>query len=147
MKIRTKLILLLSAALAVTMTVSTWLRIRWTQGRLEEQLRQSAQDTAAAIASELSQRLRSDMDKDEMSDVLKDEQRRHPGATDLELNLDTDEETVSTFRLAQTMEEAQVAKKPKPPKQKPPPQRREEARRAYYDHGEWTRRPGERFVE
>ena len=54
MKIRTKLILLLSAALIVTMLVSTWLRIRWTQRRLEDQLRQSAQDTAVAIADELS---------------------------------------------------------------------------------------------
>ncbi len=53
MKIRTKLILLLSAALVVTMLVSTWLRIRWTQRRLEDQLRQSAQDTAVAIADEL----------------------------------------------------------------------------------------------
>ena len=97
MKIRTKLILLLSAALIVTMLVSTWLRIRWTQRRLEEQLTQSAQDTAVAIADELSQRLRSDMDQDEISEQLKDEQRRHPGG-DLVLNLDTDEDTVSTLR-------------------------------------------------
>ena len=133
MKIRTKLVLLLSAALVVTMLVSTWLRIHWTRTRLEDQLRQSAQDTAVAIAKELNSRLRSDMDRDEIEQQLKDVQRRHPGA-DLVLNLDTDEDTVSTFSLAQTMEDAQV-KKALRVRQKPQPQRREEARRAYYDHG------------
>ena len=87
MKIRTKLILLLSAALIVTMLVSTWLRIDWTRRRLEEQLKQSAQDTAVLIANELSQRLHSDMDTDEIQGELKEAQRRHPG-TDLVLNLD-----------------------------------------------------------
>ncbi|HEX6836894.1 MAG TPA: HAMP domain-containing protein, partial [Polyangia bacterium] len=146
MKIRTKLILLLSAALIVTMLVSTWLRIDWTRRRLEEQLTQSAQDTAIAIANELSQRLRSDMDQDEMVELLKDEQRRHPGGN-LVLNLDTDEDTVSSFALGQSMEEAKVDKKPRQVAKKSPVQRREEARRAYYDHGESTRPPGQRMVE
>ncbi|HEX9103962.1 MAG TPA: HAMP domain-containing protein, partial [Polyangia bacterium] len=145
MKIRTKLILLLSAALVITMLVSTWLRIDWTRRRLEDQLRQSAQDTAVAIANELTQRLRSE-NPDEIEEQLKDEQRRHPGA-DLVLNLDTDEDTVSSFALGQSMEDAQVDKKPRPVAKKTPQQRREEARRAYYDHGESTRRPGQRMVE
>jgi signal transduction histidine kinase len=146
MKIRTKLILLLSAALIVTMLVSTWLRIRWTQRRLEDQLKQSAQDTAVAIANELTQRLRSTMDRDEIEQELKDVQRRHPGG-DLVLNLDTDEDTVSSFALGQSMEDAKVDKKLRPAAKKPPLQRREEARRAYYDHGESTRAPGQRMVE
>jgi signal transduction histidine kinase len=146
MKIRTKLILLLSAALIVTMLVSTWLRIRWTQRRLEDQLRQSAQDTAVIISNELSSRLRSEMDPDEIEQELKEAQRRHPGG-DLVLNLDTDEDTVSSFALAQSMEDAKVDKKPRQLTKKSPPQRREEARRAYYDHGESTRPPGQRMLE
>lgn len=146
MKIRTKLILLLSAALIVTMIVSTWLRIRWTQQRLEQQLRQSAQDTAVAIADELSKNLRIDMDQDELNDLLKDEQRRHPGA-DLALTLDRGEDTVSTISLAQASVEAKVASRPRAVKPKSPSQRREEARRAYYDHGESSRRPGERMID
>ncbi|HEY1586239.1 MAG TPA: ATP-binding protein [Polyangia bacterium] len=146
MKIRTKLILLLSAALIVTMLVSTWLRIDWTRRRLEEQLTQSAQDTAIAIANELTQRLRSDMDADEISEQLKDEQRRHPGGN-LVLNLDTDEDTVSSFALGQSMEDAKVDKKARQLAKRSPLQRREEARRAYYDHGESTRPPGQRMVE
>jgi len=146
MKIRTKLILLLSAALVVTMLVSTWLRIDFTRRRLEEQLKQSAQDTAVLIANDLSQRLHSEMDQDEINEQLKDEQRRHPGG-DLVLYLDTDEDTVSSFALAQSMEEAKVDKKPRQVSKKPPAQRREEARRAYYDHGESTRPPGTRMVE
>jgi signal transduction histidine kinase len=147
MKIRTKLILLLSAALIVTMLVSTWLRIRWTQRRLEDQLRQSAQDTAVAIADELVKTLRSDMDQDEMSELLKDAERRHPGATNLKLTLFPDEETVTTFELGAGMADAKVATKPLSTKPKTAPQRREDARRAYYDHGESTRPPGQRMVE
>jgi len=146
MKIRTKLILTLSAAVIVTMLVSTWLRIDWTRRRLEEQLKQSAQDTAVLISNELSQRLRSEMNGDEIEQELKDAQRRHPGG-DLVLNLDTDEDTVSTFALGQSMEDAKVDKKPRQAAKKSPVQRREEARRAYYDHGESTRRPGQRMVE
>jgi signal transduction histidine kinase len=146
MKIRTKLVLTLSAALVLTMLLSTLLRMRWMRSRLEDQLRQSAQDQAVVIAEELSKRLRSDMDRDEIEELLKDAQRRHPGA-DLALTLDTDEDTVSTFSLAQSMEEAQVAKRLRPARQKPLPQRREDARRALYDHGESTRAPGTRFVE
>ncbi len=147
MKIRTKLILLLSTALIVTMLVSTWLRIRWTQRRLEEQLRQSAQDTAVAIADELAKSLRSDMDKDEMTELLKDAERRHPGATNLVLTLSPDEETVTTFELGAGAADAKVATKALPSKPKLPSQRREEARRAYYDHGESSRRPGTRSIE
>ena len=87
MKIRTKLILLLSAALIVTMLVSTWLRIRWTQRRLEDQLRQSAQDTAVAIADELVKRCARTWIRTRCHEQLKDAQRRHPGATNLKLTL------------------------------------------------------------
>jgi signal transduction histidine kinase len=146
MKIRTKLVLTLSAALVLTMLLSTLLRMRWMRSRLEDQLRQSAQDQVVVIADELSKRLRSDMDRDEINEELKDVQRRHPGA-DLALTLDTDEDTVSTFSLAQSMEEAQVAKRLRPARQKPLPQRRDDTRRALYDHGESTRPPGARFVE
>jgi len=118
MKIRTKLILLLSAAVIVTMFVSTWLRIDWTRRRLEEQLKQSAQDTAVLIANELSQRLHEGLDQDEITEALKDEQRRHPGG-DLVLCF-TDEDTVSSFALGQSMEEAKVDKKPRPVPKKSP---------------------------
>jgi signal transduction histidine kinase len=147
MKIRTKLVLLLSGALVLTMVVSTWLRIRLTRSQLDSQLRQSAQDTAAMIADDLSKRLRSDMDLDEIEELLKDEQRRHPGADEVKITLDTDEDTVSTLSLAPSMEDAQVNKRPRPIARPRPTQRREEARRAYYDHGESTRTPGERTVE
>src|SRR3954470_5873749 len=105
------------------MIVSTWLRIRWTQRRLEEQLRQSAQDTAVAIADELVKTLRSDMDQDEMSEQLKDAERRHPGATNLKLTLSPDEETVTTFELGAGMVDAKVATKPLQTKPKTAPQR------------------------
>ena len=147
MKIRTKLILLLSAALVVTMLVSTWLRIDWTRRRLEEQLKQSAQDTAVLIANELSQRLQlgdgSGRDRRAAQGRAAAPSRRRSRAR----ALDTDEDTVSSFALAQSMEDAKVDKKPRQVAKKSPLQRREEARRAYYDHGESTRRPGARMVE
>jgi signal transduction histidine kinase len=146
-KIRTKLILLLSAALIVTMIVSTWLRLRWTQRRLEDQLRQSAQDTAVAIADELVKSLRPDMDQDELNELLKEAERRHPGATNLRLTMSADEETITTFELGAGMADAKVATKPAQAKPKTISQRREEARRAFYDHGESMRPPGQRFVE
>ena len=148
MKIRTKLILLLSAALIVTMLVSTWLRIDWTRRRLEEQLKQSAQDTAVLIANELSQRLHLEMDQDEIGEQLKDEQRRHPGGDLACSSSSTPTRTrCRASRSAQSMEDAKVDKKPRPVPKKSPVQRREEARRAYYDHGESSRRPGTRMVE
>ncbi|MDB4968116.1 MAG: Signal transduction histidine kinase [Myxococcales bacterium] len=148
MKIRTKLILLLSAALIVTMIVSTWVRLRWTERRLEDQLRQSAQDTAVAIADELVKSLRIDTDQDEMSELLKEAERRHPGAINLKLTLSPDdEETITTFELGAGMANAKVATKSVPIRPKTTAQRREEARRAYYDHGESLRPPGQRFVE
>jgi len=145
-KIRTKLVLLLSAALVVTMGVSTLLRIRWTRTRLEDQLRETAKDTAEAIAGELTKRLAPEMDQDEIVEELAKVKLRHPGA-DLELALDTDEDTVSTFTYGSNMDEAQVAKHPKAARLRPVAQRRDDARRALYDHGESTRRPGARTVE
>jgi two-component system NtrC family sensor kinase len=148
MKVRTKLILLLSAALVVTMIVSTWVRMQWTQRRLEDQLRQSAQDTAVAIADELVKKLRIDTDEDEMNELLKDAERRHPGTTNLTLTLYPEgEETITTYELGVGMTDAKVASRLRSARPKSGPQRREEARRAYYDHGESTRPPGQRFVE
>jgi signal transduction histidine kinase len=147
MKIRTKLILLLSAALVLTMVLSTWLRIRWTRSRLEDQLRQSAQDTATVIADDLTKRLRSDMDQDEINEQLKEEQRLHPGA-DLVLTYETDEDTVSTVSLTQSAEDPQVSKRPRANIHAKSAQlRRDEARRALYDHGESSRAPGTRTIE
>jgi signal transduction histidine kinase len=145
-KIRTKLIALLSLALVITMGVSTYLRIRWTRARLEDQLREAAKDTAEAVASELTKRLTPEMDQDEIVEELGKVKLRHPGA-DLELALDTDEDTTSTFAFGSNMEEAQVAKHPRAAHLRPMAQRRDDARRAIYDHGESTRRPGLRTVE
>jgi two-component system NtrC family sensor kinase len=148
MKIRTKLILLLSAALVATMVLSTWLRIRWTRSRLEAQLRQSARDTAAVIAEDLAKRLRPEMAQDEVQELLKDAMRRHPGADLVDLTLDTDEDDALSFSLATSMDEAQVNKRPRSPaRQKSQQQRREDGRRAYYDHGESSRPPGLRAIE
>jgi signal transduction histidine kinase len=147
MKLRTKLLLLLSTALVVTMAVSTWLRIRWTKLKLEEQLFASATDTAEAIASELTRALTPNLDGDEVKDELAKAKLRHPVVADLQLILDTDEDTTSTFSLASNMDEPQVAKRPRAPRARTAPQRRDDARRALYDHGETGRRPGQREIE
>ena len=128
--------------------MSTLLRIRWTRTRLEDQLRESAQDTAdghrrRADASGCA----ADMDQDEIDEELP---RMRSGAipgADLELTLDTDEDTVSTFSLGANMDEPQVAKQPAAgaPTTAAAATRRRAAR--LYDHGESTRRPGARMVE
>jgi hypothetical protein len=152
MKIRTKLVLLLTGALVVTMLVSTYLRIRWTRSRLEDQLKQSGSDTALAVAGELAKKLHSGMDRDEIEEVLKDEKLRH-GGVDLELTINSsdssDEDMVTVYSLPQNAAEARSANKPSPSPRpvKPLPLRRDEARRAYYDHGGSSRPPGQRFVE
>jgi signal transduction histidine kinase len=147
LKVRTKLILLLSAALFVTMAVSTYLRIRWTRIRLETQLRESAKDTAEAIAADLTKRLTADKDGDEVADELAKVKLRHPVVADLQLTLDTDEDTTSTFSLPANTDEPQVAQRPRSARLRPLPQRRDDARRALWDHGESWRRPGSRAVE
>ena len=146
-KIRTKLILLLSTALVVTMLASTLLRIRWTRLRLEDQLRVSAQDTAEAIAADLSKRLTPDKDGDEVADELSKVKLRHPVVADLQLTFDTDEDTSTTFSLPSNTDEPQVAKRPRAPHLRPLQARRDDARRALTDHGESERRPGTRLVE
>jgi len=147
-KLRTKLLLLLSTALVVTMAVSTWLRIRWTKLKLEEQLQASAVDTAAAIKADLEKAITPNMDSDEVGAELSKVKLRHPVVADLTLNLDTGEEdTTSTFSLGSNMDEPQEAKHPRAARMRPLPQRRDDARRAIYDHGESERRPGTRFVE
>ncbi|MFI5289922.1 MAG: sensor histidine kinase, partial [Polyangia bacterium] len=147
MKVRTKLILLLSAALLVTMAVSTWLRIRWTRAQLEDQLRENAKDTAEAIAADLTKRLTPDKDGDEVAEELAKVKLRHPVVADLQLTLDTDEETISTFSLPSNTDEPRVAKRPRAVRLRPSPVRRYDARRALLDHGESGRPPGERTIE
>jgi signal transduction histidine kinase len=144
MKIRTKLVLLLSTALVITMAVSTLLRIRWTRNRLEAQLVQSARDTAEAIGADLAKRLPSGANDDDINEELKNVKLRHP-ATDLKLSLATDEDTISTFSLASNTDEPEVKKRASRSKSKA--ERKEEARRALNDHGDSMRRPGHRFVE
>jgi two-component system, NtrC family, sensor kinase len=145
-KIRTKLVLLLSTALVVIMGVSTMLRIGWTRSRLEDQLRASAKDSAEVIAAEINSRIKSEMDRDEIGEELAKIKLRHH-VEDLELALDTEDDTVSTFKFPRNVDEALVAKQPRPARQRLQAQRRDDARRALYDHGETSRRPGERFVE
>jgi signal transduction histidine kinase len=146
-KLRTKLLLLLSTALLVTMAVSTWLRIRWTKLKLEEQLQSSASDTAAAIKADLEKSITPTMDNDEIKEELRTAKLRHPVVAVLNLILDTDEETTSTFSLGSNMDEPMEAKRPRAARVRPLPQRRDDSRRALYDHGESERRPGNRFVE
>src|SRR5205814_575648 len=146
-KVPTKLILLLSTALIITMAVSTLLRIRWTRLRLEDQLKESAKDTLEAIAADLTNRLTADKDGDEIADELAKVKLRHPVVADLQLTLDTDEDTTSTFSLPSNVDEPQVAKHPRVARVRPSPTRRDDARRALYDHGESSRRPGSRVVE
>lgn len=147
MKLRTKLILALSIALVVTMAVSTWLRIRWTKAKLEEQLQSSASDTADVIRADLEKSITANMDDDEVEAEVSKAKLRHPLVADITLTLQTDEETESTFSLGSNMDEPQVAKHPRAARLRPAPQRRDDNRRALYDHGESGRRPGTRMVE
>ncbi len=147
MKIRTKLVLLLSAALVVTMTVSTLLRIRWTRTRLETQLRNQAQDAADAIAADLTRQLTPDKDDEDISEELKKAMLRHPTVAGIRLNFDTDEETTATFELPSKTVEPTVKKNPKEIRSRGPGARRDDARRALYDHGENSRRPLDRIAE
>ena len=63
------------------------------------------------------------------------------GVADLQLTWDSDEETTSTFYLASNADEPQVKKVPRPAFKRASA-RRDEARRALYDHGGSSRRPG-----
>jgi len=146
MKIRTKLVLLLSAALVVTLVASTLLRIRWTRTRLEDQLKESARSTAEVVAADLLRRLTPDKDGDDVAEELQRVKLRHPVVADLQLTLDTDEDTTATFSLAPETDEPKVARRPRATK-RPLAARREDARRALLDHGESSRRPGARVVE
>jgi signal transduction histidine kinase len=148
MKIRTKLVLLLSTALVVTTGLSTYLRLRWTRTRLEERLRDSARETADAISAELQKRLTPETDTDEEVGVeLAEVMRRHPVVADLEWAPDSDEEVSKTFSLTPNMDEPVVKKKPRNSRTRSDRARREDFRRALYDHGQSTRRPGQRITE
>ncbi len=147
MKLRTKLVLLLSAALVVTMVTSTWLRIRWTRERLERHAKEQASETAVDIASDLEQHMRDDADDDDIAERLKFELQKHRSVANIEFSYDTDEETTS-YVLIFTDEEPRIKKTPRPPhKSRPANVTRYETRRAFYDHGESLRPPGERAIE
>lgn len=145
MKIRTRLILLLTAALGVTMAVSTMLRIRWMRQQLEQNLRITVQDTAEAIAADLTRRLTPDKDNDEIKQTLSTVKLRHPVVADMQLILETDEETVSTFSLSSDMDEPTVAKRPRAQRAKGEKARLYDGRRALIDHGHIYRRPTSRY--
>jgi signal transduction histidine kinase len=146
-KIRTKLVLLLSAALVVTLVLSTLLRIRVTRTRYEDQLRETARTTVETVADDLGRRLTADKDDDDIKEELAKVKLRHPVLTDVSITLDTDEDTTSTFSLAPDTDEPKVARAPRPRSTRPQPLRREEQRRELLDHGESARRPGARAIE
>ncbi|MSP61842.1 MAG: HAMP domain-containing protein [Myxococcales bacterium] len=147
MKIRSKLVLLLSAALVVTMVASTWLRIRLTRDRLERRARDQATETAADIASDLEQHIKEESDDDDISERLKFALRRHPTVANIEFRIESEEET-TVVGLAIAEEEARVSHTPRPQrKQRTGAVVRQDVRRSLYDHGDSLRRPGERSVE
>ncbi len=145
MKIRTRLILLLAAALGVTMAVSTLLRIRWMRQQLEQNLRITVQDSAEAIAADLTRNLTPDLDNDEVAETLRKVKLRHPVVADVQLTLDTDEETVSTFSLASESDQPTVAKRPRTQRNRGEKARLYDSRRALLDRGHVFRRPAARF--
>jgi signal transduction histidine kinase len=141
-KVRTKLILLLSSALVAIMVPATLLRIRLTGTSLEDQVRKAANDTAEVIARELSQRLTPNMDDDDIAEEVQKVKLRHPIVSLLELTWDSDEDTTKTFSLPPETEETVVRKKTRMPRLSA-----NEVRRVLYDHGETGRAPGGRAVE
>ncbi|HEX2569959.1 MAG TPA: ATP-binding protein [Polyangia bacterium] len=148
MKIRTKLVLLLSAALVVTIAATAWLRVRWTRETLDSRARDQADETAQAIAADLENSIKEDTDDDEISERLKYEQRKHRTVDKIEFTFDSDEDTTVSFHLDFAQEDPQIEHTARPQRrQRPPVQRRDEARRALLDHGETGRAPGERMVE
>lgn len=147
MKIRTKLVLLLCAALVVTTVASTVIQVRWTREALEAQTEQQATETAVDIAADLERNIKEDWDEDDISERLKYEVRRHRTLANIELTIDSDEEdTTVSYHLGFQEEEPNIKSTSRPVK-KPPPPKREEARRALIEHGENDRPPGERGVE
>ncbi len=144
--LRTKLVLLLSAALAATFVVSTVLRIRWTRARLEAQLKQSANDIAVAIAADLAKHLTPDKDDDDINEELRAVKLRHPAAGSyIELTWSPDDDVLSTYTLAPEASETEVAHHTI--KSKAQGARRDEARRALFDHGQILLRPSARSSE
>ncbi len=144
--LRTKLVLLLSAALVATFFVSTVLRIRWTRARLEAQLKQSANDIAVAIAADLAKHLTPDKDDDDISEELRAVKLRHPFAGSyIQLDWSPDDDVISTYTLPAEASETQVAHHTI--KNKGQTVRRDEARRALFDHGQTMLRPTNRSTE
>ena len=146
MKIRTKLVLLLCAALVVTTIVSTYLQVIWTRDALEDQASDQARADAVDTAKDLQAHITSDSDADEISDLLKEEVRRHRAVASMEFTFNSDENTTVSVDLRAIDAEANVKSTARPPKRKPAV-RRDEIRRALSEHGESSRPPGDRTVE
>ncbi len=148
MKLRTKLLLLLSAALVATIVTSTWLRIRLTRERLEQRARQQASETVADIAADLEKDIKEDSDDDFVSERLSFEARRHPSVANLEFSYFSDEETRTDIRIAARSETPEIKHTPRVERKlRSGIQLRQDIRRALWDHGGAMHRPGERTVE
>ena len=147
-KIRSKLVLLLSAALVVTMVTSTWLRIRLTRDRLEQRAREQATETAVDIAADLEKDIKEDSDDDFVSDRLGYELRRHRSVANIEFSYDSDEDTRTAIQVGAARDRPEIKHTPRPPrKMRSGTQLRQDTRRSLYDHGDSARRPGERAIE
>ena len=148
MRIRTKLVLVLTAVLVVTTVASAALRLVLLRDRLETRAKAQARETATDIAADLERQIKDDWDDDDIAERLKFALRRHPSVANIEFSFDSDEETTVNFHLDFAAEEAQVKRTPRPArKAKAQAVVRHENRRALYDHGDSLRRPGERTVE
>jgi signal transduction histidine kinase len=147
MKIRTKLILLLTAAWIVTTSVSTLLRIGWTRKQLEAQMVDSLDVTAQDIAVELQRRLGDADTEADIGDLMGRIKLKHPSVLDLVWKDESDEDSANTFSLGPNQEEPTVKKRPRPGRRGDRESWRTDARRALYDHGQSMRRPGSRTIE
>lgn len=149
MKIRTKLVLLLSAALSVTMAAATWLRISWTRETLDARAHAQADETAVAIAADLEQNISDDTDEEEISERLKYQQRKHRAVDKIELTFNTDEETTVSFQLEVAEEDPHIERTPRPHGRQrlAAAVRRDELRHALGDHGDVMRAPADRLSE
>ena len=145
MKIRTKVILLLSAGLIATTLASTLLQVFWTNNVLEREAKTQAEDSARDIQADLEKTLKEDSDADDISDALKEELRFHPHVANIEVKYEGDEDTTS-FTLGFREEEPRIKSTPHPARKRPAV-RRDEVRRALSDHGESSRPPAFRQVD
>ena len=144
MKIRTKLALLLCAALVATTLASTVLQVQLTVRQLERQARWQALEAAQNIKVDLEKDITIDSDEEDISEELKAWSRRHQVAIELAFN-DEQDATVS-FSLGLQEAEPKIKSTPRPSRKRPAV-RRDEIRRALTDHGDTARAPSARLVE